>query len=94
MMRLMVEKMSEHKAQRRFEPITPRIAVFERLIEPRFAEAGSHNPDTLVFGNARDLETKQIAVEYLIEPQVRRGLALDPRNPYPIDNQNVVEGGV
>ena len=94
MMRLMVEKVSEHKTQRRFEPITPRIAVFERLIEPLFADARSHYADMLVLGDARDLETDEIAVEYLIELQGRCGLTLHPRNPDPIDDENVVEGRV
>src|SRR5262249_48923319 len=89
-MRLMVEKMAERQVERGHEPISPRIAVIKRLIEHRVRDAANQVENAIILGDPRDLQPHEIAVKDLIWLQIWRSLVLDPRNPDPVGDQDMV----
>lgn len=47
-----------------------------------------------VFGHASNLKADEIGVENLFDFEARRGPALDPSEPDPVSNQDVVQRGM
>src|SRR5690349_15875088 len=91
--RLVIEEMAEHDAERRAEPLARRAEVIEREVEPSAIEPLDHADQAIVFRDARGLERREVAVEDLVECELL-GPPLDAAEPDAVPHHEMVESGV
>ena len=83
--------MSEHQPQRRLLSLALGIRIGKRLVEAALGDAADEVYEMIVLGLTGDAQGDEIAVEHLVERDLRVGLVLNPGDPDAVADQQMIQ---